>query len=1137
MVVFGGYYYKNEVHVLDLNAWTWTQPSVSGTNPTARSSHSAAVFGSKMIVFGGDAGSTRLSDVHVLDLNAWTWTQPSVSGTNPMARSSHSAIVDNAKMVVFGGYTGSSNLNDVHVLDLCSPSCLACDAGTWSLANATRWTNCLAGTFSVSESEGCTSCTAGKWSSDASGECATCDAGTWSLANATLCTNCLAGTSSASESEVCTTCTAGKWSAEASGVCATCPTGTWSLANATQCTNCLAGTSSTAESGSCTTCTAGKWNAEASGVCAICDAGKWSLANATQCTNCLAGTSSTAESEGCTACTAGKWSAEASGNCTTCDAGKWSLANASQCTNCLAGTFSALAGASSPCTPCTLGTYAPAASAIECTACPTDRTTLKQRTATATDCECLAGNYDITQGNCQPCPHKPACLGGIRCAPGYDGILCGTCAKGRYKWESRCLVCPNWMWPTLMALCFLFSAALLLYYLGLDKNKITLLKLATHFLQITAFAALIAVAWPAAVVQLMDLISVIGAGIEIFHPECFGENWSSHDRLGMTMLMTGCCLAALFGVDRWTARKQRALDVRKSAGTFRGTDADADAKVRTRAHGIRALTVLFITLAYAPLIKLSMAVFHCVEAVSEEWVLRDNTSVSCMGGEHDAAVAGAILCLVVVGVGLPVWIAWKMCAIDLHDGDMIETYGALYTLYRDDVPWFDATMMVRKLVMLGFLAIFVTDAVAQAITQIVVSVLYGAMVLKLRPFRPRLAVLWCTNYIIHDLYNSLEFLGSCVHAFNYLLALLLATSVGGAEAMGVLCIVSNGVMVGLIITRFQQHVVPKGRRITADNEKGKAIQLKKVAPGFTAPPMERNYLFRTKEDKRVYKRWIKGVESMHKYCRTGQFEAAQQEQREVDDCRDLIMKKIEHELLNTNEDKRVEGFVALKEKVVRPQGNPLRMRQRLDNANEAFQDRLVELRRDRESALKQFEFLEAKEAHEDVSECIDAHVRKLQPMLVNAVECELLDVAEHIFKSLGDATKEQKQGGGAENAQPKSVYTRLKKQLAKLEVQLSAANPVEKEATLPELEARASQYKKYKQQCQDVVDDFVAQKPQCEGAHKYDELKAVWERVLAVLEGSWQRNGKATKFKLSYSAESIPNMFLRWYAGQTATPY
>ena len=37
----------------------------------------------------------------------------------------------------------------------------------------------------------------------------------------------------------------------------------------------------------------------------------------------------------------------------------------------------------------------------------------------------------------------------------------------------------------------------------------------------------------------------------------------------------------------------------------------------------------------------------------------------------------------------------------------------------------------------------------------------------------------------------------------------------------------------------------------------------------------------------------------------------------------------------------------------------------------------------------------------------------------------------------------------------------------------------------------------------------------------YEELKAVWERVLAVLQGSWQRNGKVTSVNVSYSVSAI----------------
>lgn len=57
------------------------------------------------------------------------------------------------------------------------------------------------------------------------------------------------------------------------------------------------------------------------------------------------------------------------------------------------------------------------------------------------------------------CPNANACLGGSRCAQGYEGLQCTQCAEGYYRLDgNRCVECP----PASSALfAFLFVLAVL----------------------------------------------------------------------------------------------------------------------------------------------------------------------------------------------------------------------------------------------------------------------------------------------------------------------------------------------------------------------------------------------------------------------------------------------------------------------------------------------------------------------------------------------------------------------------------------------------------------------------------------------------------------------------------------------------
>jgi Galactose oxidase, central domain/Kelch motif len=130
MIIFGGerndtYETLSDVHLLDLETWTWTQPEISGEIPDSRSFHTAVLFQEKMLVWGGykeakDGGYifTDLA-VHILNLKTWQWSQVTPNGTPPKPRSHHSLALFEDKLFIDGGsYDIYFALDDIHLLDL-----------------------------------------------------------------------------------------------------------------------------------------------------------------------------------------------------------------------------------------------------------------------------------------------------------------------------------------------------------------------------------------------------------------------------------------------------------------------------------------------------------------------------------------------------------------------------------------------------------------------------------------------------------------------------------------------------------------------------------------------------------------------------------------------------------------------------------------------------------------------------------------------------------------------------------------------------------------------------------------------------------------------------------------------------------
>jgi hypothetical protein len=132
MVIFGGNTeaigapYVNDAWGLDLaGSGGWTRITPYGVPPTARIYHSAVYDAPnrRMVVFGGDDGTLGAlkNDVWALTLSGLVeWHAVAATGTPPSGRFGHSAVYDAAtlRMILFGGDDGSTLLDEVWELGL-----------------------------------------------------------------------------------------------------------------------------------------------------------------------------------------------------------------------------------------------------------------------------------------------------------------------------------------------------------------------------------------------------------------------------------------------------------------------------------------------------------------------------------------------------------------------------------------------------------------------------------------------------------------------------------------------------------------------------------------------------------------------------------------------------------------------------------------------------------------------------------------------------------------------------------------------------------------------------------------------------------------------------------------------------------
>lgn len=110
---------KVSVWAFDTETVCWSLMEAKGDVPASRSGHTVVKSNSVLILFGGeDSKRRKLNDLHMFDLKSMTWLPLQCTGTGPSPRSNHvAALYDDRVLYIFGGSSKSKTLNDLYSLD------------------------------------------------------------------------------------------------------------------------------------------------------------------------------------------------------------------------------------------------------------------------------------------------------------------------------------------------------------------------------------------------------------------------------------------------------------------------------------------------------------------------------------------------------------------------------------------------------------------------------------------------------------------------------------------------------------------------------------------------------------------------------------------------------------------------------------------------------------------------------------------------------------------------------------------------------------------------------------------------------------------------------------------------------------
>ena len=316
------------------------------------------------------------------------------------------------------------------------------------------------------------------------------------------------------------------------------------------------------------------------------------------------------------------------------------------------------------------------------------------------------------------CLYPERCLAnGAGCATGSEGINCKFCQIGYFKSGSICEKCGD---NTIMNVAIAVVCIILFGVVGfktaeaLGNTSISIIKNMANSFQFFSISFSVDIDWPSFITKVGDWFKAFNFNIEFVAPECIAQGGISWNLIfwSSTVVVPGSVFGFIILLDRYNQWKYLRtlnkihsekqddgetvrywIEKRSIIGRlYRAFEDTSGEKIvlelarqyRSRAS-LRSFAVLCLTIMYLPVVRVCLQAFDCTET-TEGQILTYDANVYCTDVTHIVAQVAAAFFLLVIGVGLPVAVIWKVRQIrvsgKLDDAQTIDTYGALYDVYR-----------------------------------------------------------------------------------------------------------------------------------------------------------------------------------------------------------------------------------------------------------------------------------------------------------------------------------------------------------------------------------------------------------------------------------------------------------------------
>jgi len=363
-------------------------------------------------------------------------------------------------------------------------------------------------------------------------------------------------------------------------------------------------------------------------------------------------------------------------------------------------------------------------------------------------CSNVEGEYATVETLCEnqgACQYPARCLAeGKGCAPGSGGDRCRQCLtsaqvaeillaggntsalspNGYFKAGQLCEVCPpTSLWQVIIAGGFVlvgaFTGFKVSQYVG--PTATNNFKKAVEALQFFSLSLNMDLSWPGPVINIGNIFDAFSFNLEFLRPECVatGINW-----LNIFLTSVFGVPAALFfiitlNVRRASRRYEFAIrnihcqknlvgdyvfwiEKRTLWGTRRTSESiggDLVVKKLQKLYSsritMRNFGTLSMTVLYLPIIRLCLQSFDCIDVAGFDGErLEYDVDIVCSSSSHRAIQAVSGILLVLIGIGLPLAIFFKVRSIfasgKSNDPRTIDLWGSFYDIYRrNDLSYHD----------------------------------------------------------------------------------------------------------------------------------------------------------------------------------------------------------------------------------------------------------------------------------------------------------------------------------------------------------------------------------------------------------------------------------------------------------------